>query len=87
MKTFLYFHANAEDLGKIYDFLDIMRCVLEVNIIAPEYPGYGLYKGKASCKKVLSDSELIYKFIQNSLKLQPADIYIMGRSIGSGPAS
>lgn len=86
-RTFLYFHANAEDLGKIYDFLNIMRCVLDVNIIAPEYPGYGIYPGEATCNKILTDALVLYKFLQNTLHMNVKDLVIIGRSIGSGPAS
>lgn len=86
-KIILFFHANAEDLGKIYDFLDIIRCVLEISIFAPEYPGYGLYKGSPTCKKILSDTTLILNFIQEVLHIPQENIIIIGRSIGTGPAS
>ena len=42
-KTMIYFHANAEDIVLSHDLLDYMRVLLRVNIIAIEYPGYGLY--------------------------------------------
>jgi abhydrolase domain-containing protein 17 len=86
-KLFLFFHANAEDLGLIYDFLDILRCVLEVNILAPDYPGYGLYKGKTSCKQILADAEFVHKFALEKFNVQPFELFIIGRSIGSGPAT
>lgn len=43
-KLLIYFHANAEDLGNSYLFLDHLRTQLRVNVLAPEYPGYGIYK-------------------------------------------
>lgn len=86
-KTFLYFHANAEDLGRIYNFLDLMRCVLNVNVIAPEYPGYGIYKGEASTNSILTDGLVVYKFLRQTLKLDVNHLFIIGRSIGTGPAS
>ena len=42
-KTMIYFHANAEDVVLSHELLDYMRALLRVNIIAVEYPGYGLY--------------------------------------------
>ena len=39
----LYFHANAEDLGKAYYLLNLFRRRLNVRVLAMEYPGYGLY--------------------------------------------
>ena len=44
-KIIIYFHANAEDLGTSYAFLTHLRKQLKINILAVEYPGYGLYKG------------------------------------------
>ena len=42
-KMIIYFHANAEDIVLANELLDYMRSLLRVNIIAVEYPGYGLY--------------------------------------------
>lgn len=42
-KVIVYFHANAEDIVLANELLDYMRVILRVNIIAVEYPGYGLY--------------------------------------------
>lgn len=45
-KLLLYFHANAEDIVLSHDMLDYMRVLLRINIVAVEYPGYGLYNKK-----------------------------------------
>ena len=42
-KIFLYFHANAEDLGRAYRFLTYIHVYLKMHVIAVEYPGYGVY--------------------------------------------
>lgn len=34
-----------------------------MNILAVEYPGYGLYKGEPSELNILKDSEYIYNFL------------------------
>lgn len=44
-KLMIYFHGNAEDLGYSYDFVSTLRKHLKINILAVEYPGYGLYEG------------------------------------------
>lgn len=48
----IYFHANAEDIGLAYDSLLFdLRTNLQISILAPEYPGYGLYsEGKPSAR-------------------------------------
>lgn len=43
-KILLYFHANAEDIGLSYHLLDTIRINMKINVIAPEYPGYGIYR-------------------------------------------
>jgi len=42
-KMMIYFHANAEDIVLANELLDYMRSLLRVNVVAVEYPGYGLY--------------------------------------------
>ena len=42
-KLLIYYHANAEDIGLCYEMLDHIRSTVRINIIAPEYPGYGVY--------------------------------------------
>ncbi len=40
----LYFHGNAEDIGLSYDFVYDLREEFKINVVAIEYPGYGVYK-------------------------------------------
>ena len=42
-KILIYFHANAEDIVLSHELLDYLRVLLKVNVLAVEYPGYGLY--------------------------------------------
>ena len=43
-KLLIYFHANAEDIILSHELLDYLRALLRCNVLAMEYPGYGLYK-------------------------------------------
>lgn len=52
-----------------------------------EYPSYGIYKGTVNENEVLSDAEYIYDYICAILKYEEKNIFIFGRSIGSGPAT
>lgn len=45
-KVMIYYHANAEDIVLCNELLDYMRALLKINIIAVEYPGYGIYREK-----------------------------------------
>jgi len=42
-KCIIFFHGNAEDIGISYEMLDHLRTALKINILAVEYPGYGIY--------------------------------------------
>lgn len=52
-----------------------------------EYPGYGMYKGAPEDTTIMQDSEAVYDFLVQRLKIAPKNIIIFGRSIGSGPAT
>jgi abhydrolase domain-containing protein 17 len=43
-KILLFFHGNAEDIGLAMDLLVFIRDMLQVHVIAMEYPGYGIYQ-------------------------------------------
>ena len=40
--TILYSHANAEDLGSIYPWCKFLSKMLQVNLFAYDYSGYGM---------------------------------------------
>lgn len=85
-KIMIYFHGNAEDIGLSFEILDMLRTVLHIHILAVEYPGYGVYAGKPTSEGILNDAECVYSFVL-SLGVNPEDILVFGRSIGSGPAT
>ena len=45
-KIIIFFHGNGEDLGLIYATCDRLRTELSLNILAVEYPSYGVYEDK-----------------------------------------
>jgi len=55
-------------------------------MVSVEYPGYGLYSGATDHIKMIEDSELVYDYLVNDLKISPSNIVVLGRSIGTGPA-
>jgi hypothetical protein len=44
----IYFHGNAEDIGLSIEILSHIRDRMNVNVLAMEYAGYGIYKGQPS---------------------------------------
>lgn len=87
----LYFHASGEDiklshslLNQIRNFFQVLLTLLKINVIAMEYPGYSIYKGKTSSDVIKEDAALIYSYVTNKLGFKQANIIVMGRSIGTG---
>lgn len=63
-----------------------------------EYPGYGIYKKnskslfsnsseESSEKTVLEDAHYVMEYLTKILGVKASDIILLGRSIGSGPAT
>jgi abhydrolase domain-containing protein 17 len=87
-KTMLYFHGNSEDLGQVFDFLMYIRSSLCINIAAMEYPAYGIYQAKeCTASQILEDARIVFDYFTSYVGIDQDDIFIMGRSIGTGPAT
>ena len=82
----LFFHSNAEDLGRCYSFCHLLRDKFQVHVLAVEYPGYGLCPGVATGKTVMENALSALHFATQSLCWPVDSIKIFGRSIGTGPA-
>lgn len=53
-----------------------------------EYPGYGIYKSEdTSESNILRDADKLMKFLLYTVKIPINRIIVLGRSIGSGPAT
>lgn len=85
--TLLYSHANAEDLGLMFGWLKCLSRKCNVNILAYDYIGYGESEGIPSEENCYASIEAAYDHLINYRKLDPKQIVIWGRSVGSGPAT
>jgi hypothetical protein len=86
-KILVFFHANAEDIGQSYAFCKDVNEKLDCYVLLVEYPGYSVYPGNTTEQGVLGDIDPIYNFLTEVASFQSSDIILMGRSIGSGPAT
>jgi pimeloyl-ACP methyl ester carboxylesterase len=83
----LFFHANAEDLGMSFAVLKHMRDQFKVNVLAVEYPGYGLlHHMTASEDGVYEVALTAFRFLVDEVNIRYSQIILFGRSVGSGPA-
>ena len=56
-------------------------------MLVVEYPGYSLYRGEPCEERVLADIAPVHAFLTRLAGFQPEDLVVMGRSLGSGPAT
>lgn len=83
----IFFHANAEDLGMSYGVVKHIRDQFKVNVLAVEYPGYGLLSHlKPSEDGVYEVALTAFRYLFDVVKVQYSQIVLFGRSLGSGPA-
>mmetsp|Transcript_39139 Transcript_39139/g.92076 ORF Transcript_39139/g.92076 Transcript_39139/m.92076 type:complete len:597 (+) Transcript_39139:115-1905(+) len=83
----IYFHSNAEDLGRCYDFCCTLSKQLKVHVLVVEYPSYGICPGSHCDEQGATDSALTaLRFAREILRWPLERIILFGRSIGTGPA-
>jgi len=67
----IYFHGNAEDLGTSHELASHLRQSLNIGVLVPEYPGYGIYKTRGasnvpvecSAELILEDARIIWQYL------------------------
>ena len=82
----IMFHGNAEDIFDAKIMADELLKFLPMNIIIVEYPGYSIYDLPKSSETIKNDAEYIYDYIKNEFKVNDNNMFVFGRSIGTGPA-
>mmetsp|Transcript_9052 Transcript_9052/g.17282 ORF Transcript_9052/g.17282 Transcript_9052/m.17282 type:complete len:512 (-) Transcript_9052:39-1574(-) len=83
----LFFHANAEDLGMSFSILKHMQEQFKVNVLAVEYPGYGLLQGLQPSEDGVYEVALTtFRYLIDHVGARYSQLILMGRSLGSGPA-
>ncbi len=80
-KAVLYFHGNAGNIYNRYDNASDLN-KRGVNVLLVEYRGYGRSEGEPTEPGLYRDAEAAYNHLLKK-GFKPADIYILGRSIGS----
>jgi len=67
--------------------IDSIRNSLPYNTVSIEYPGYSIYYQEKSSKIIEEDALIVFDYFVSTLRVNPYDIVVCGRSIGSGPAT
>lgn len=83
--TFLYFHGNAGNAsGRLSAAVNLAK--LNANVLLVEYRGYGLSTGSPSEEGIYIDGKAAIKFLTKDLGIDPASVFLYGRSLGSAVA-
>mmetsp|Transcript_716 Transcript_716/g.1113 ORF Transcript_716/g.1113 Transcript_716/m.1113 type:complete len:639 (-) Transcript_716:28-1944(-) len=80
----IFFHSNAEDLGRCRWFCLFLRDQFQVHVLALEYPGYGICPGETTREGIIANAHAALQFATQALKLPLERIKLFGRSIGTG---
>lgn len=83
--TFLFSHGNAEDLGMMYHRMKELARVACVNVMAYDYSGYGLSTGEPTQENCFLCISAAFGYLRDVRHIQPEDIVLYGRSVGTGP--
>jgi len=83
----LYFHSNAEDLGRCHSFCRQLRDRFQVHVLAVELPGYGICPGtRCDERGATGSASTALRFAREVLRWPPDSIIIVGRSVGGALA-
>lgn len=82
--TILFAHGNAEDIGQ-FD-IEAVAHALRANVCIYDYVGYGLNPGTPSENDCYQDITTMYTQLVEHHQVDPANLIIFGRSLGSGSA-
>ena len=81
------FHCNGIDMFSSFSLVIQIGKKYKMSVLVPEYPGYSLYNYPKSSDKCMENSVIIYDFVINNMKnISEKNIYVFGRSLGTGPA-
>jgi len=83
-KTVIYFGGNAQDVVYLNFEADEFKIK---QLVAINHPGYGKSTGIASQKSIYETALNVYDWAVKKYQLQPENIIIMGRSLGSSVAA
>jgi fermentation-respiration switch protein FrsA (DUF1100 family) len=84
-KVLLIFHGNAENIGTGLGRTNVLSS-LGLNILAPDYRGYGKSEGSPDEAGVYRDAEAAYRYLIDARGFQPRDIIVHGVSLGGAVA-
>lgn len=82
----IYFHGNAGHLGDRGTVAAALSG-MGLDVLLPDYRGYGLSEGKATELGLYSDARAVYKWLVDERGVDPRKLFLIGNSLGSAVAA
>ena len=83
-KHVIFSHGNAADIYQMYDYFRMLSRHFAICVVGYDYQGYGISEGDPSEKNCYKDLDTVVNYVQNNLKVNKNDIYLVGQSLGTG---
>lgn len=83
--TILFSHGNAVDIGDMSNLYFYLGTILNCNVCAYDYSGYGQSQGKPTEKNLYADIEAVFDSLRLRYEILPDEIILYGQSIGTVP--
>ena len=78
----IYFHGNAGHLGDRGTVAAALSG-LGLDVLLPDYRGFGLSEGKASEDGLYADARAVYRWLVDERGVDSRKLFLMGNSLGS----
>ena len=86
-RTILHCHGNAENVAQVGAYTSkVFSQVLQANVFSFDYRGFGKSEGSPDETGVQQDADAALAWVCERDKVKPADVIIVGRSLGGGVA-
>ena len=82
----LYLHGNGDCVGYLGDYLQQLSRENEVSVFVFDYRGYGRSEGRPHEAGILKDGAAARDWLAKRGGIKPAEVVLMGRSLGGGVA-
>eukprot|EP01101_Sappina_pedata_P010240 TRINITY_DN6407_c0_g1_i1.p1 TRINITY_DN6407_c0_g1~~TRINITY_DN6407_c0_g1_i1.p1 ORF type:complete len:334 (+),score=46.59 TRINITY_DN6407_c0_g1_i1:1352-2353(+) len=86
-KVIIYSHANRCDIGDMYFEMWDLKTQFDAHVLIYEYEGYGLGPRYPTSEVAMNfNIRCAFDFVTNSLGWPASNVFLYGRSIGTGPS-
>lgn len=83
-RVMLLAHGNGENVAMAAHEAAWLRDTLDASVLVFDYRGYGKSQGKPSEQGLYQDGDAALKWLVQRTGAKPGEIYLVGRSLGSG---